>query len=307
VILVVTVSPEIPPVKAVRFSVEERPEVHPREVAYEPTRVLRFGYYLPGPSGKVLVRAGAVAAPGCLVGEGNAEVEVRLGEVSPPVPLSIARIKILDPACRPPTPGGEETSPDGGGVADAAAGDDPSSLDASQDRPVDAPGVPPGDTSPADAADRDGFPADRPAPPPDTRPPAPPPDTRPPAPPPDTAPPAPACLKAVQHCPGAAACCSGLRCGTTTAGQVCCGDHNAGCTRPGGEDCCGQLECVRGLCCLPAVYFCGGLEGACCDGRICGHTTAGHVCCGLTGASCTRPGGEDCCGALECRGGRCAP
>jgi hypothetical protein len=112
-------------------------------------------------------------------------------------------------------------------------------------------------------------------------------------------------MGAVQRCPGASACCAPLRCGSTTAGQVCCGDFNAGCTRPGGEDCCGVLECYKNRCCLPPVYYCAGHEGECCEGRICGTTSAGRVCCGLAGAACTRPGGEDCCGRLECRGGRC--
>jgi hypothetical protein len=105
---------------------------------------------------------------------------------------------------------------------------------------------------------------------------------------------------ATKSCPGASNCCSGLRCGTTTLGQVCCGDFGQSCMRQGGEDCCGQLECVKNICCLPATYQCGGLEGSCCPGLVCGNTTLGHVCCGNKGAPCMRRDGADCCGSLEC-------
>jgi hypothetical protein len=70
------------------------------------------------------------------------------------------------------------------------------------------------------------------------------------------------------------------------------------CSRPGGEDCCGQLECVNGGCCLPATYACTG--SSCCAGLVCGNTSLGHVCCGNSGAPCTRADGADCCGALLC-------
>jgi hypothetical protein len=70
------------------------------------------------------------------------------------------------------------------------------------------------------------------------------------------------------------------------------------CTRPGGEDCCGQLECVKGGCCLPATYAC--TDSSCCAGLVCGNTSLGHVCCGNAGAPCTRADGADCCGALRC-------
>jgi hypothetical protein len=274
-ILEVTVSSEVPPFGTVRFSVDGRPEVRAREVPFDSSRPLRFGYYLPGPAGKVTIHAGALAARSCLVGEGLAEVDVQIGKISPAVPLAIARVKINDPACRGDAAPPEGEPPDAAGDTTHPDASDGSPAEAGADAPRDAP------------------PADAPAP-----------DVRPP---PDTAPPPPMCLGAVQHCPGAGPCCAGLRCGNTTAGQVCCGDFNAGCTRPGGEDCCGQLECFKGRCCLPPVYFCAGHEGECCEGRTCGYTTAGHVCCGQAGAACTRPGGEDCCGQLECRNGHCAP
>jgi len=37
-------------------------------------------------------------------------------------------------------------------------------------------------------------------------------------------------------------------------------------------------------------------KAECCGNLACGDTSAGHVCCGLTGEPCTKPGGEDCCG-----------
>jgi hypothetical protein len=107
----------------------------------------------------------------------------------------------------------------------------------------------------------------------------------------------------VAKCGGAAACCPGLRCGSSSAGdQVCCGDFNAACGgHPNGEDCCGKvLPCTNGRCCLPAVWYCTGQGSECCDGRICGYSSAGHVCCGQAGAPCSRTDSKDCCGNLGC-------
>jgi len=60
--------------------------------------------------------------------------------------------------------------------------------------------------------------------------------------------PPPACMAATTACPGASACCSGLVCGTTSLGHVCCGNAGAACKRADGADCCGSLECVNGKC-----------------------------------------------------------
>jgi hypothetical protein len=286
VVLQLTAAPDLPSFTAVRFSVVDRPSVRAREAAYDPAGPGRFGYYVPGPDGAAAIRVQALAT-GCVVGEGTALVEVRVGQVSATVPLTLGRAPI-DPACF--TDAG--VFPDGSG-ADTGSVDRPTdvSVSANPDGAADAPGTDAEISKPDTAPPPDMMPL-----PPDAAPP--PPDMMPP-------PPPPACLKAVEHCPGASGCCAGLRCGNTSAGQVCCGDFNASCTRPGGEDCCGQLECVSGHCCLPPVTPCAGLENACCGGRICGNTSAGHVCCGLAGAPCTRPGGEDCCGLLECVGGHC--
>jgi len=119
---------------------------------------------------------------------------------------------------------------------------------------------------------------------------------------PDSGPPA--CLIATKACTSTSMCCSGLTCGTTSLGQVCCGNFEAPCTRPGGEDCCGQLECINGGCCLPATYSCTG--SSCCAGLVCGNTSLGHVCCGNAGAPCIRPDGADCCGALRCVANVCS-
>ncbi len=62
-----------------------------------------------------------------------------------------------------------------------------------------------------------------------------------------------ACVPARTPCTSADECCvdDGYTCDTTTLGQVCCGNEGAACGTPNGEDCCGQLLCVAGLC-LPA-------------------------------------------------------
>lgn len=64
----------------------------------------------------------------------------------------------------------------------------------------------------------------------------------------------------------ASPCCGELSCGTTTAGEVCCGGEGAACATPDGADCCGStLLCVGGRCQPPggppprfsAPYPCG--------------------------------------------------
>ena len=115
------------------------------------------------------------------------------------------------------------------------------------------------------------------------------------------------CLRATESCTGGG-CCSGLTCGTTTLGQVCCGNDGAPCSTVDGSDCCGARECVNGTCqspmpCRGATQPCTGTE--CCAGLSCGRTTLGQVCCGNEGASCATADGSDCCGALLCVSGHC--
>lgn len=58
----------------------------------------------------------------------------------------------------------------------------------------------------------------------------------------------PMCLPATEPCEDEAQCCSELACGHTTLGQVCCGGEGVACVTPNGEDCCGLLECIDGIC-----------------------------------------------------------
>jgi hypothetical protein len=257
----VSATSDVPPFTTARFSVAGRTDIPAHEIRYEGHAPLEFGYYLPGPNGTLRITGQALSAS-CLVGVGSAEVDVRLGHVSPPVALTIGPTAALDPSCVSPV--------------DSGGGDGP--IDVANDARNDSAGdVRPGsDATTADAR----------------------PDARP-----DVPPPPPMCLAATTACPGAAACCTGLVCGTTSLGHVCCGNFGMSCTRPGGEDCCGQLECVKGGCCLPATYACTG--GSCCAGLVCGTTSLGHVCCGNAGAPCTRADGADCCGALLCKNGVC--
>jgi hypothetical protein len=250
--LTVTAAADTPAFTSVRFSVAGRSEIAPHEVIYDGKSSLQFGYYLPGPSGVVRVTGQAWSAS-CVVGVGTAQVNVQLGQVSPPVAMVIMPVASVDPSCAAP-------------------------LDASADGPIDA----------AADASSDGLPdarADGPTARPDSGPPA--------------------CLVATKACAGGgAACCSGLVCGTTSLGQVCCGNFESPCMRPGGEDCCGQLECINGGCCLPATYACTGTS--CCAGLTCGTTSLGRTCCGAAGAPCIRPDGADCCGALRCVNNVCS-
>lgn len=56
------------------------------------------------------------------------------------------------------------------------------------------------------------------------------------------------CFEATQSCDDDLQCCSGLSCGHTSLGQVCCGGEGASCATANGEDCCGNLLCVDGKC-----------------------------------------------------------
>ena len=58
----------------------------------------------------------------------------------------------------------------------------------------------------------------------------------------------PMCLPATTPCTEGGECCEGLECGTTSLGQVCCGNEGIGCNTPNGEDCCGALLCIAGVC-----------------------------------------------------------
>ena len=269
VMLDVSAAAGVPPFTSARFSVAGRPEIAPHEVPYDGSAPLKFGYYLPAPNGTLRVTGQALSAS-CLVGAGSVEVSVQLGQVSTPVPLVIAPLAEIDPSCLVSRDAGQ----DGAHARDAgkdASRRDATVSDGSRDRPTT--------DAHADArVQRDATP-DLPPPPP----------------------PPPACMVATTACPGASSCCSGLVCGTTSIGQVCCGNFNMTCSRPGGEDCCGQLECVNNHCCLPETYACS--NSSCCPGLVCGTTSLGHVCCGNSGAACTRSDG--CCGQLNCVSGKC--
>lgn len=62
------------------------------------------------------------------------------------------------------------------------------------------------------------------------------------------------CLARGSSCAPGASCCGDLTCGSTTAGQVCCGEDGASCATPDGADCCGTtLICVGGSCQAPGA------------------------------------------------------
>jgi hypothetical protein len=277
----VSVASGVPLFTTARFSVAGRAEIPAHEVRYDGRTPLQFGYYLPGPNGTLRITGQAWSAD-CMVGAASVEVDVQLGRVSKAVALVIAPLAELAPTCLASRDAGQAGNDSGADARDAAA-----DVTAADVRPADVAATDAGDVRPADVAGGDTSPADAGT------------DVMSPPPP----PPPPACMAATKACPGASACCSGLVCGTTSLGQVCCGNYNMTCTRSGGEDCCGQLECVSGHCCLPATYACSG--GSCCPGLVCGTTSLGKVCCGNSGAPCKRADGADCCGSLECVSGVC--
>ena len=61
----------------------------------------------------------------------------------------------------------------------------------------------------------------------------------------------PTCLEATAPCDDESQCCGDLSCGSTTLGQVCCGEVGAPCATENGEDCCGALLCISGACSEP--------------------------------------------------------
>ena len=56
------------------------------------------------------------------------------------------------------------------------------------------------------------------------------------------------CLLATEPCTDGSECCGALSCGTTSLGQVCCGEAGETCSTENGEDCCGALLCIAGVC-----------------------------------------------------------
>lgn len=60
------------------------------------------------------------------------------------------------------------------------------------------------------------------------------------------------CLATTAPCDSTDQCCTGV-CDQTSLGQVCCGEQGASCATANGEDCCGALECVAGVCGLANV------------------------------------------------------
>lgn len=57
-----------------------------------------------------------------------------------------------------------------------------------------------------------------------------------------------ACLPQTSPCTTQEECCPELECGTTSLGQVCCGNEGIPCATANGEDCCGDLLCIDGVC-----------------------------------------------------------
>jgi hypothetical protein len=59
------------------------------------------------------------------------------------------------------------------------------------------------------------------------------------------------CKPQMDACADVSECCPDLRCDETSLGQVCCGGEGIPCATEGGEDCCGSLLCVDGVCGWP--------------------------------------------------------
>jgi hypothetical protein len=312
VLIDVAAAPDVPPFGMVRFSVTGRPEIAPADVAFPAAGSLRFGYYLPGPNGRVEVRAAALAGISCVVGGGTTVADVQLGHVSPVVSLVVVRAAVIDPDCLDGGDASVDAKVDGGGDAKVDGGGDGhadvAADGASEARPdVSADGAT--DVSADGAADvHPDAPADGAA------------DVRPDAPTDGSSdarvdmgtdvvtPPPPMCIDPARSCTSGSTCCGGRVCATTATSApaaVCCGKFGTGCNTSDGTDCCGQLECSGSLCCLPVKRKCSPSANECCGGRACDTTlstgSSVHICCGNAGMPCSDvANGTDCCRSLYC-------
>lgn len=137
------------------FSVATRPEVRTHHLVAPASRRMTFGYYLPGPSGHVQVRAQALDASGDVVGEGLADIDIELGRTSTVVPLVVGGHEFTRNWCIPgggATDAGPDIGPDDGGTDDGVADDASDHADAQPDA-----GVPPRPDANPDAS-ADGSP-----------------------------------------------------------------------------------------------------------------------------------------------------
>jgi hypothetical protein len=125
-ILDVSAQAPVPAFTTFCFSVATRPEVRTHELPAPSSRRMTFGYYLPGPSGRVQIRAQALAPSGQVVGEGLADVDIQLGRISATVTLAMGAGSISAARCAK-----------GDASADAPPGD--AVGDGQSDGPADAP------------------------------------------------------------------------------------------------------------------------------------------------------------------------
>jgi len=303
VLIDVAAAPDVPPFGMLRFSVTGRPEIAPAEAAFPASGTLRFGYYLPGPNGRVEVRAAALAGLSCVVGGGTTITDVQLGRVSPEVSLVVVRAAVIDPACLDGGTGGDASVDGPIAPADAKAdGADDGHADVAADGAaevrVDAPADGAADVrvdAPADGAAEvhpDGATSDARV------------DAGTDA----VTPPPPMCIDPARSCTSASTCCGGRVCATTATSApaaVCCGKFTTACNTTDGTDCCGQLECSGKLCCLPVKRQCSPSANECCGGLACDTTlstgSSVHICCGNAGMPCSDvANGTDCCRSLYC-------
>ena len=112
----------VPGFESFCFSVDGRPEIATHDVYAAPARRMKFGYYLPGPSGPVEIRAQALAPMGQVVGEGMVTVRIEVGRVSDIVLLPVGTVDLSPSRCRRGD-AGRDGGADALANADGAAGD----------------------------------------------------------------------------------------------------------------------------------------------------------------------------------------
>jgi hypothetical protein len=96
----VALGDDLPEFRRYRFFLVDRPDVPEVLVERLGPPLVSFGYLVSGPAGAVTVRGQAIAASGCVVGEGMAATEVVPGQMSRPVLLHLVRTAPV-PGCEP--------------------------------------------------------------------------------------------------------------------------------------------------------------------------------------------------------------
>ncbi len=144
VVFDVEVAADVTTYAKVRFTADVPPGVPERDLGNPtPPRMFRFGYYMPGVSGTVVIRGRAFDAAGCAVGQGTLTIAGVVAGSLTEVTDKLTIARLATPACPADAGDGGNDARDGGGDApadtmDASAADTPADVGPG-DAPVSMP------------------------------------------------------------------------------------------------------------------------------------------------------------------------